>query len=56
LVDLILGVVGSVVGGWISTLFTGENMVTGFNLTSIVVALIGSIVVLALYRLLFNKK
>jgi uncharacterized membrane protein YeaQ/YmgE (transglycosylase-associated protein family) len=55
-VDLILGVVGSLVGGWISTLITGANMVTGFNLTSILVALLGSIVVLAVYRLVFKKK
>lgn len=54
-VDLILGVVGSVVGGWISSLITGENMITGFNLTSILIALLGSIVVLAIYRL-FTKK
>ncbi|MDY6872747.1 MAG: GlsB/YeaQ/YmgE family stress response membrane protein [Chloroflexota bacterium] len=55
-VDLILGVVGSVVGGWISSLITGGNLMTGFNLTSILVALLGSIVVLGVYRLVFNKK
>ena len=55
-VDLILGVVGSVVGGWISSLITGKNMITGFNLTSILVALGGSIVVLAVYRLFSKKK
>jgi len=55
LVDLILGVVGSLVGGWISSLITGTNMVTGFNLTSILVALGGSIIVLAVYRL-FSRK
>jgi len=55
IVDLILGVVGSLVGGWISSLITGTNMVTGFNLTSILVALGGSIVVLAVYRL-FSRK
>ena len=55
LVDLILGVVGSLVGGWISSLITGANMVTGFNLTSILVALGGSIIVLAVYRLFARK-
>ena len=54
-VDLILGVVGSVVGGWISSLITGKNMVSGFNLTSILVALGGSIVVLFIYRLIAKK-
>jgi uncharacterized membrane protein YeaQ/YmgE (transglycosylase-associated protein family) len=55
-VDLILGVVGSLVGGWISSLITGVNMVSGFNLTSILVALGGSIVVLAIYRLFSKRK
>jgi len=53
--NLILGVVGSVLGGWISTLFTGLDLVTGVNLTSIIVALLGAILVIALYRF-FRKK
>jgi uncharacterized membrane protein YeaQ/YmgE (transglycosylase-associated protein family) len=55
LVDMLLGIVGGVVGGWISTLITGVNLMSGFNLTSILVALAGSIVVLAIYRA-FAKK
>lgn len=53
-VDILLGIAGAFVGGWISTLITGANLVTGFNLTSILVALGGSIVVIAIYR--FIKK
>mgnify|MGYP001765523329 CR=1 FL=1 len=55
LIHLILGVVGGILGGWISSLITGVNLMSGFNLTSIVVALIGAIVVIFLYRL-FKKK
>ena len=51
-VDLILGVVGSVLGGWITSLFLGINLVSGFNLTSIIVALGGAILVIAIYRLI----
>lgn len=51
-VDLVLGVVGSIVGGWISSLITGVNMVSGVNLTSIIVSLIGAIIVIAIYRLI----
>jgi len=54
LVDMILGIVGGVVGGWLSSLFLGTNLMTGFNLTSIIVALIGAIIVIAIYR--FFKK
>ena len=49
---LIVGVVGGIVGGLISTLITGVNLMSGINLTSIVVGLIGSIVVIFLYRLI----
>lgn len=52
LVDIILGIVGGVVGGWISSLFTGANLMSGFNLTSIIVALIGAVVVILVYRLI----
>lgn len=52
LVDLVLGVVGSIVGGWISQLLTGVNLVGGVNLTSILVALVGAIVVIVVYRLI----
>jgi uncharacterized membrane protein YeaQ/YmgE (transglycosylase-associated protein family) len=51
-VDLLLGVAGAIVGGWISSLITGADLVTGFNLTSILVALGGAIVVIAIYRLI----
>ena len=50
LVDLVLGVVGSVVGGWITSLILGVDLVSGINLTSIIVALGGAIVVIAIYR------
>ena len=55
LVDMLLGIVGGVVGGWISTLFTGVNLMSGFNLTSILVAFVGSVVVLAIYRAIAKK-
>lgn len=50
LTELILGVVGAIVGGWIASLLTGVDMVTGINAPSILVALLGSILVIAIYR------
>jgi uncharacterized membrane protein YeaQ/YmgE (transglycosylase-associated protein family) len=50
LVDLILGVVGSVLGGWITSLLLGVNLVSGINITSIIVAVVGAIIVIAIYR------
>jgi uncharacterized membrane protein YeaQ/YmgE (transglycosylase-associated protein family) len=47
--DIVLGVVGAVVGGFLFTLI-GAAPVTGLNIYSLIVAVIGSIVVLALYH------
>ncbi|PPS59211.1 GlsB/YeaQ/YmgE family stress response membrane protein [Pantoea sp. BRM17] len=45
ILTVVLGIIGAVVGGWISTLF-GFGRVDGFNFGSFVVAVIGAIVVL----------
>ena len=47
--DIILGIVGAVVGGWIFTL-VGAHGVTGLNIYSLVVAVIGAMVVLFVYH------
>ncbi len=52
--DLVLGVVGAFVGGFIFNLFGGAG-VTGLNLYSLVVAVIGAIVVLVLYRMVIRR-
>jgi len=49
--DIILGIVGAVAGGWIFNAF-GAHGVTGVNLYSILVAVVGAIVVLTLYHAL----
>ncbi len=54
--DLIMGVIGGFVGGWLSSLFFGTNFMTGINFTSIVTALVGAIVVIAIYRLLTGRR
>ena len=47
ILDIVLGIVGAIVGGWLFTEF-GQAGVTGFNLWSILVAVIGAIVVLVI--------
>ncbi|HWU27113.1 MAG TPA: GlsB/YeaQ/YmgE family stress response membrane protein [Rhizomicrobium sp.] len=47
--DIVLGVVGAFVGGWIFTQF-GHAGVTGLNISSMIVAIVGSIVVLVAYH------
>ena len=53
--DIILGVVGAVVGGWLFSFF-GAQGVTGLNIYSLVVAVVGAVVVLLIYHALFGKK
>ena len=47
--DIILGIVGAVVGGWFFSYF-GAHGVTGLNIYSLVVAVLGAIVVLVVYH------
>ena len=53
--DIILGIVGAIVGGWIFSMVGGHG-VTGLNIYSLVVAVVGSIVVLVIYHALFRRK
>jgi uncharacterized membrane protein YeaQ/YmgE (transglycosylase-associated protein family) len=53
--DIVLGIVGAIVGGALFTFF-GAHGVTGLNIYSLVVAVIGSIVVLALYHMVFGSR
>jgi len=51
--DIIVGIVGGLLGGFLaSQLFDMPDAVNGFNLTSIVVAFLGAVVVLVVIRLL----
>ena len=47
--DLLLGIVGAVVGGWIMERF-GEAGVSGLNVYSLVVAVLGAVVVLVVFH------
>jgi len=52
--DIVLGIVGAVVGGLIFSAL-GSSGVTGFNLWSLFVAVLGAIVLLALYHLITGR-
>jgi uncharacterized membrane protein YeaQ/YmgE (transglycosylase-associated protein family) len=49
--DIVLGVVGAVVGGWLFNKF-GAVGVTGLNIYSLLVAVVGAVVVLLVYHAL----
>jgi len=54
LMDIVLGVVGAVVGGFIAH-FAGFSGITGFNLYSILIAIGGAVVVLLVYHALVRR-
>ena len=47
LLDIVIGIVGAVIGGWIMAVVGGQG-VTGFNLYSILVAIGGAVVLLVI--------
>lgn len=47
--DIILGIVGAIAGGWLFNMF-GAAGVTGLNLYSLSVAIVGAVVVLVVYH------
>ena len=49
LIDICLGIAGALLGGWIFN-FTGHRGVTGLNLYSIVVSVIGAVLILVVYH------
>ena len=49
LLDIVLGIVGAIVGGYLFNMF-GAHGVTGLNIYSMFVAVIGAIVVLVVYH------
>lgn len=55
IVTILLGILGAFVGGFVFNLFGGSG-VTGFNLWSLLVATIGAIIVLAIYRALVGAR
>jgi len=54
ILDIVLGIVGAIVGGWLFSL-VGSNGVTGLNLWSLFVAVIGAIVVLVVYHVIVGR-
>jgi uncharacterized membrane protein YeaQ/YmgE (transglycosylase-associated protein family) len=53
--DIALGIVGAIVGGFLFQLF-GATGVTGLNIYSMIVAIVGSIVVLFVYHAIAGRR
>jgi uncharacterized membrane protein YeaQ/YmgE (transglycosylase-associated protein family) len=53
--NIVLGVVGAEVGGWLFRLL-GMSGVTGFNLYSLLVAVVGAVILLFAYHQLIRRR
>ncbi len=48
--DIIVGIVGAIIGGFLAGLILGGDYTTGINLPTIIVAVIGAIILIAILR------
>jgi uncharacterized membrane protein YeaQ/YmgE (transglycosylase-associated protein family) len=55
LLDIVLGVVGAELGGWLFSLF-GMSGVTGLNVYSLLVAVVGAVILLLVYHELIRRR
>lgn len=53
--DIVVGILGAFVGGWLAARLLGIS-VTGLNLTSIVIAVVGAVVAIALFHALAPRR
>jgi uncharacterized membrane protein YeaQ/YmgE (transglycosylase-associated protein family) len=55
-IDILIGIAGSVLAGWITSIFLGQSLVSGFNLTTLLVSTGGAVLVLLIYRWFKSRK
>lgn len=48
--DIIIGIIGALIGGFLTSALFGTNAVSGLNLVSIIVAFIGAVILIAILR------
>jgi len=53
--DIALGIIGAIVGGFLFEFFGGTG-ITGLNIWSMIVAIVGSVVVLVVYNALATRR
>lgn len=50
LANIVVGVLGAIIGGWVLDLFTSGNHITGFNIGTLLTAILGSVILLAIVK------
>jgi uncharacterized membrane protein YeaQ/YmgE (transglycosylase-associated protein family) len=49
LLDIVVGIIGAFVGGFLYSALTGVNFTAGFNLTTLLVAIVGAVILLVIW-------
>jgi uncharacterized membrane protein YeaQ/YmgE (transglycosylase-associated protein family) len=55
LINIVLGILGSMLGGWLTSVLIGVDLTSGFNLTTLIVSVLGAVVLVAVYRLITGR-
>jgi len=53
--NIVVGIVGAFIGGFVFSIF-GGSIVTGFNLYSLLVAIVGAVALLAIFKVITGRK
>jgi len=56
IITMLLGIAGAFVGGFLYRLLTGREVFFEFDLGSLVVAVLGAVIILAIYRLVAGRR
>src|SRR5689334_15775856 len=54
--DIVLGIVGAILGGLLSGLILGRDMVTVLDLESVLIAVLGAVVLIAVSRIFAGRR
>jgi uncharacterized membrane protein YeaQ/YmgE (transglycosylase-associated protein family) len=54
--DIVLGILGAFLGGWLTSVLLGRDMVNGFNIESLIVSVLGAVVLIAISRLFTGRR
>ncbi len=56
IITVLIGIAGALLGGWLSTLLGFGGLAGGLDLRNLIIAVLGAIVLLVLWRLLHGRK
>jgi uncharacterized membrane protein YeaQ/YmgE (transglycosylase-associated protein family) len=56
IITVVIGIAGALLGGWLSTLLGFGGLAGGFDLRNLIIATLGAVVLLVVFRLLAGRR